>query len=231
MLRDRLGRPYQAALPLLDTTEAAHLRESLTRLVDLGADASSSTGTPCHARSLYLLQPRWRSYDNKGTPSWPDRTQEILQLLCHGHSNEEISASLFISVRSVGHHMSAIPGKLGSYSRKGAAKEAQRFGPCAVGFVGGGLWVPQPAKLLLPAQMILPASTAPQSRARSPLTCPRWASCPSRHRPLVAMTVSSRRPPAGEPVADYGFRLAWLVAVAVGDVEEVDPLLVGNVHV
>jgi hypothetical protein len=59
MLWDRLGRPYQAALPLLDTTEAAHLRESLTRLVDLGADASSSTGTPCHARSLYLLQPRW----------------------------------------------------------------------------------------------------------------------------------------------------------------------------
>jgi hypothetical protein len=36
---------------------------------------------------------------------------------------------------------------------------------------------------------------------------------------------------AGEPVVDDGFRLAWLAAVAVGGVEEVDPLLMGNVNV
>src|SRR5688572_1786404 len=35
---------------------------------------------------------------------------------------------------------------------------------------------------------------------------------------------------AGEPVADDGFRLARLAAVAVGGVEEVDPLLMGDVH-
>jgi hypothetical protein len=33
---------------------------------------------------------------------------------------------------------------------------------------------------------------------------------------------------AGEPVADDGFRLARLAAVAVGSVEEVNPLLMGN---
>ena len=40
-------------------------------------------------------------------------------------------------------------------------------------------------------------------------------------------------PPAatpGEPVADDGFRLARLAAVAVGGVEEVDPRLMGVVH-
>jgi DNA-binding NarL/FixJ family response regulator len=56
------------------------------------------------------------------------REQEILQLLSQGQSNEEISASLFISVRTVEHHVSAILGKLGTDSRKGAAKEARKLG-------------------------------------------------------------------------------------------------------
>jgi DNA-binding NarL/FixJ family response regulator len=56
------------------------------------------------------------------------REQEILQLISQGQSNEEISASLFISVRTVEHHVSAILGKLGTDSRKGAAKEARRLG-------------------------------------------------------------------------------------------------------
>ena len=56
------------------------------------------------------------------------REQQILQLLSEGQSNEEISASLFISVRTVEHHVSAILGKLGASTRKGAAKEARKLG-------------------------------------------------------------------------------------------------------
>jgi DNA-binding NarL/FixJ family response regulator len=56
------------------------------------------------------------------------REQEILELLFQGQSNDEISARLFISVRTVEHHVSAILGKLGATTRKGAAKEAQRLG-------------------------------------------------------------------------------------------------------
>jgi DNA-binding NarL/FixJ family response regulator len=56
------------------------------------------------------------------------REQEILELLSRGQSNEEISASLFISVRTVEHHVSAILGKLGATTRKGAAKEALKLG-------------------------------------------------------------------------------------------------------
>ena len=48
--------------------------------------------------------------------------------MSEGHSNEEISASLFISVRTVEHHVSAILGKLGATTRKGAAKEALKLG-------------------------------------------------------------------------------------------------------
>jgi DNA-binding NarL/FixJ family response regulator len=53
------------------------------------------------------------------------REQEILELLSQGQSNEEIAASLFISVRTVEHHVSAILGKLGTTTRKDAAKEAR----------------------------------------------------------------------------------------------------------
>jgi DNA-binding CsgD family transcriptional regulator/tetratricopeptide (TPR) repeat protein len=129
MLWDRLGCPYQAALALLDTKEETHLRESLTRLVDLGADATARLvrrtmrdlgirSIPAGARTTTKAHPRGLTA----------REQEILQLLSQGHSNEEISASLFISVRTVEHHVSAILGKLGTDSRKGAAKEARRLG-------------------------------------------------------------------------------------------------------
>jgi DNA-binding NarL/FixJ family response regulator len=56
------------------------------------------------------------------------REQEILELLADGQSNEEIAASLFISVRTVEHHVSAILGKLGAATRKDAAKEAIKLG-------------------------------------------------------------------------------------------------------
>jgi DNA-binding NarL/FixJ family response regulator len=55
------------------------------------------------------------------------REQQILDLLSQGQSNEEIAGSLFISVRTVEHHVSAILDKLGATTRKGAAEEARRL--------------------------------------------------------------------------------------------------------
>jgi DNA-binding CsgD family transcriptional regulator len=129
MLWDRLGCPYEAALALLDTNEEDLLRESLSRLVDLGVDAAARLvrrrmrdlgirSIPTGARNATNAHPRRLTA----------REQEILDLLSQGLSNEEISASLFISVRTVEHHVSAILGKLGATTRKGAAKEARRLG-------------------------------------------------------------------------------------------------------
>jgi DNA-binding CsgD family transcriptional regulator/tetratricopeptide (TPR) repeat protein len=129
VLWDRRGYRYEAALALLDTKEETHLRESLTRLVDLGADATARVvrrtmrdlgirSIPAGARTATKAHPRGLTV----------REQEILDLLSQGQSNEEISASLFISVRTVEHHVSAILGKLGATTRKGAAQEARRLG-------------------------------------------------------------------------------------------------------
>jgi len=128
-LWDGLGYRYEAALALLDTKDEALLRDSLTRLTDLGAEAAARLvrrtmrdlgirSIPAGARTATKAHPRGLTA----------REQEILGLLSQGHSNEEIAASLFISVRTVEHHVSAILGKLGATSRKGAAKEARRLG-------------------------------------------------------------------------------------------------------
>jgi DNA-binding CsgD family transcriptional regulator/tetratricopeptide (TPR) repeat protein len=128
-LWDRLGYRYEAALALLDTKDEALLREALTRLSDLGAEAAARLvrrtmrdlgirSIPAGARTATKAHPRGLTA----------RQQEILDLLSQGHSNEEISASLFISVRTVEHHVSAILGKLGATTRKGAAEEALKLG-------------------------------------------------------------------------------------------------------
>jgi DNA-binding CsgD family transcriptional regulator/tetratricopeptide (TPR) repeat protein len=128
-LWDRLGYRYEAALALLDTKDEPLLRDSLARLSDLGAEAAARLvrrrmrdlgirSIPVGARTTTRAHPQGLTR----------REQEILQLLSDGHSNEEISASLFISVRTVEHHVSAILGKLGATTRKGAAAEALKLG-------------------------------------------------------------------------------------------------------
>ncbi|MGA9346596.1 MAG: helix-turn-helix transcriptional regulator [Nocardioidaceae bacterium] len=56
------------------------------------------------------------------------REQEVLELLCSGLTNDEISAKLVVSVKTVDHHVSAVLAKLGVPSRKVAAAEAARRG-------------------------------------------------------------------------------------------------------
>jgi DNA-binding CsgD family transcriptional regulator len=56
------------------------------------------------------------------------RELEVLVLVCDGHTNDEISNRLFISVKTVDHHVSSVLARLGVGSRKVAAAEAVRFG-------------------------------------------------------------------------------------------------------
>ena len=57
------------------------------------------------------------------------REQQVLALLSQGLPDREISRQLFISERTVHHHVSAVLGKIGVSSRTAAAREAARIGP------------------------------------------------------------------------------------------------------
>ncbi len=65
----------------------------------------------------------------KGAGSLSKREGEVLELLSHGLSNSEISDRLFISRKTVEHHVGHVLAKLGLRSRSEAAAYAIRTKP------------------------------------------------------------------------------------------------------
>jgi len=121
--------PYEAALAHFDSGTEGGLRESLRRFEVLGATATAEVARremraigarsiPAGARAATLAHPLGLTR----------REAEVLEGICAGKTNSEIAADLFLSSRTVDHHVSAVLGKLGASSRNHAAAEARRRG-------------------------------------------------------------------------------------------------------
>ena len=126
---DALGCPYEAALALADGDEEAALERALACLQRLGAvPAARATARRLRLRGVRSVArgPRRSTMDNPGQLT--SRQIEILELLADGLTNAEIAARLYITPKTVAHHVSAILGKLDVGSRKQAAAAAARLG-------------------------------------------------------------------------------------------------------
>jgi DNA-binding CsgD family transcriptional regulator len=122
----RLGSPYEAAMALADMPDEEALREALSIVIGLGARAAAQ-----------VIRQRLRMLGARSIPAGPHaatrkrpfgltrREHEVLDLICAEQTNAEIAAKLFLSVKTVDHHVSAILAKLGVPTRAAARRVAQ----------------------------------------------------------------------------------------------------------
>jgi DNA-binding CsgD family transcriptional regulator len=122
-----LGCPYETALALAESDDEDSLREALTELQRLGAVASARHVTRrLRERGVRGIVRGPRASTRSNPAGLTARELEVVALL---HlQNAEIAARLYISPKTVDHHVSAILRKLGVNTRQAAAAEARRLG-------------------------------------------------------------------------------------------------------
>jgi DNA-binding CsgD family transcriptional regulator/tetratricopeptide (TPR) repeat protein len=131
---ERIGCRFEAAMALLDAGDEDAVREALGIFYDLGALAAAR-----------IARGRLRSLGAQSIPSGPRRAtradplglttreREVLELISERHTNAEIAQRLFISPKTVDHHVSSVLAKLGAENREGAAAAARRLGLVSAG--------------------------------------------------------------------------------------------------
>ena len=124
-----LGCPYEAALALHDAGQESELREALKIFTGLGASAAAQVTRQKMRRLGIRSIPAGPRTATRAHPlGLTRREREVLDLICAGHTNAEIAAKLFISTKTVDHHVSAVLAKLDAPTREVAATHATRLG-------------------------------------------------------------------------------------------------------
>jgi DNA-binding CsgD family transcriptional regulator len=122
---ERLGCPYERALALVQLDDAAAHRDALETLERFGARAAAeAVRRDLRGRGVRGIPrgPRPATRDNAAGLT---RSQlRVLTLLAQGISNAEIARELFLSPRTVDHHVSAILQRLGVRTRAEAVAAA-----------------------------------------------------------------------------------------------------------
>jgi len=121
------GCQFEAARALVDADDEGQLRRALAIFESLGSPWGVATATRRLRERGYGSIPRGPRSSTRAHPAGlTRREQEILQLIADGESNGEIAGRLFVSPKTVEHHVSSILTKLG-VSRRSDAAEAERL--------------------------------------------------------------------------------------------------------
>jgi DNA-binding CsgD family transcriptional regulator/tetratricopeptide (TPR) repeat protein len=126
---DAVGAPYEAALALAFSSSTADRVEAVRRLDALGAlPVAARVRKSLREAGVRSLPGVARATTRDHPAGLTTREQEVLELLGEGLTNEEIADRLVISVKTAGHHVSAVLAKLGVSGRRDAVAEAARLG-------------------------------------------------------------------------------------------------------
>jgi DNA-binding CsgD family transcriptional regulator/tetratricopeptide (TPR) repeat protein len=124
-----IGCPYEAALALADADDDDALRRALSELQRLGArPAATIVARRLRERGARGLRRGPRPATRQNPANLTPRELEVLALVVQGLHNAQIAERLFLSGKTVDHHVSAILRKLGVRTRGQASAEAVRLG-------------------------------------------------------------------------------------------------------
>ncbi|MEX6690861.1 AAA family ATPase [Danxiaibacter flavus] len=127
-LWEKSGCPYEQALVLFEKTDEDK-RNAATMIQDLGAMAVYEKMKQEMRNSGIKNIPRGiRNSTRTNAAFLTDREMDVLQLLKEELPNKAIAAQLYISPKTVDHHISSILFKLDANSRSKAVTEAIRMG-------------------------------------------------------------------------------------------------------
>lgn len=123
-----IGCPYEVGLALLDG-KADAVVEAVSTFDSLGARPAADMAR-ARLREMGVEKiPRGPTAETRNNPAGlTGRQLEVLELMTTGLSNAEIAEALFVSKKTVEHHVSAIYTKLGVESRAQAMAEAGNLG-------------------------------------------------------------------------------------------------------
>lgn len=126
-----LDAPYEVALTLTGGSHSEQL-EALEILEELGAVAVAARFRQ-QMRQAGLSVPRGKSREARANPAGlTARQAEVLELVAEGLTNTEIADQLFLSLRTVENHVSAVLSKLGASSREEASAIGRESGLVSV---------------------------------------------------------------------------------------------------
>lgn len=129
---EALGCPYEQAAALADGNEEKSLRRALAIFEKLGAGPMTAVVRRKLRASGVRQVARGPQARTKANPQGlTNREMKVLALLTEGCRNADIARRLFVSEKTVDHHVSAILAKLAVRSRGEAAALANRLGLCA----------------------------------------------------------------------------------------------------
>jgi DNA-binding CsgD family transcriptional regulator len=122
---ERRDCPYEAARAQFDSEDIEQLRLALRTFESLGARPMALRTTK-HLRELgATVVPRGPRRATRANPAGlTNREFEVLSLMRDGSTNAEIGRALFVSARTVEHHVSSILVKLDASSRRDAITSA-----------------------------------------------------------------------------------------------------------
>jgi DNA-binding CsgD family transcriptional regulator len=125
----RLSMPYDGALALVDSGDPALSARALDILDRLGADAvAAKVRRELRSQGVTAVPSRRRSATLANPAGLTARQVEVLRLLDDGLTNSELAERLYLSVKTVDHHVSAILTKLEVNKRRDAVRKARELG-------------------------------------------------------------------------------------------------------